>query len=427
MQMLFVKLRSLIWGLFLFLFPISLHAQLKVEAQLRTRAELRDGYRSMLSSSEDPSFIVSQRTRLALIYKTELLSLKVVPQDVRVWGDEMRASSTGVYGDDASLDLHEAYAELKLNDQSSLKLGRQELSYDYERLLARRNWNQHGLAYDAVLIKWQRHAWQVHIAGSWNSLSETTANNLYLPERIKSLNFVWINRELGKHTNLSVLHIASGITETDSTNTLHFRQTTGAYLKAHTDKLRARGNVYFQYGKNNAGNTISAFIVDADICYEFGKIVSGVGGSYLSGDEDVTDKSDHLFDVLYGARHRYFGHMDYFRNMSSHTRGGGLVDLYAYLNFRLKDHLQLKNTGHYFRLAETNQLTPQSRRLGYENELECKYTFAKWGALKSAWVLYAPTDALCQLQGVSDKKMQHFFFLELTLTPTLFAFDKGLE
>jgi hypothetical protein len=61
------------------LFPFYLRAQLEVGAQLRTRTELRDGYRSLLSSQEQPSFIVSQRTRLSLVYKTPLLSLKLVP------------------------------------------------------------------------------------------------------------------------------------------------------------------------------------------------------------------------------------------------------------------------------------------------------------------------------------------------------------
>jgi hypothetical protein len=338
-----------------------------------------------------------------------------------VWGDEMHASSTGVYGDAASLDLHEAYAELKLADWATLKLGRQEFAYNYERLLAKRNWNQHGLAYDAALLKLNYDIWQVHIGGSWNSLSETTSDNLYPPERMKSLNFIWLNRKLDDYLSLSVLHIASGGTDSDSTNTLYFRQTTGAYLQANTDRFNARANVYYQYGRNNTGIPVRAFLADADIRYVFGKIIPGAGFSYLSGNDDVNGNTDRLFDILYGARHRYFGHMDYFRNMASHTRGGGLTDMYAYLHIQLKDKLVLKNTGHYFALAQTNQLTPESKKLGYENEVECRYKWAAWGSVKGAWVLYAPTDVLRQLQASGEKRLQHFFFIELNLVPTLFS------
>ena len=399
---------------------IETHAQFKIDAQYRPRFEYRDGYRKLATSGSTPSIIISQRTRLSFSYETEKLKLKFTPQDVRVWGDEQLASSTGVYGDKASLDLFEAYAEIKTGNLGWISVGRQQFVYDYQRLLAARNWNQNGLAYDAVVFKLGVSQWNIHAGASWNSLDATLSDNLYLPNRIKSLNYLWINRKFNDKLNFSFLHIASGVTETDSTNTLYFRQTTGIYTNYKSNSLKLRGNAYYQYGKNKIGTNISAFLIDADAGYTIGKLTPGLGFSYLSGNKNPGGATDNLFDVLYGARHRYFGHMDYFRNFAKHTKEGGLVDFYAYLEYKFSKTLSLTNIGHYFQLAQTNALTPNDKNLGYENELMLKYKFSDYGSIKSGYVFYLPTESFKIIQDVTNDKLSQFFYLELTLKPTLF-------
>src|SRR6056297_952189 len=105
-----VPLVFLLWSFF----STALQAQLSMEAEFRPRFEVRDGYRELAEPAATPSWIISQRTRLSFSYVTDRLRLHVTPQDVRVWGDEQLASSTGVYGDHASLDLLEAYAEIEM-------------------------------------------------------------------------------------------------------------------------------------------------------------------------------------------------------------------------------------------------------------------------------------------------------------------------
>lgn len=402
-------------------FPLgNASAQLSVNAHYRPRFELRNGYRELIPKDANPSLIASQRMRLSLVYETEKLKLKFSPQDVRVWGDENLSSSTGVYGNDASLDLFEGYVELKPSDNLSLSVGRQTLVYDNQRLLAKRNWNQKGLAYDAVVLKWKLNQWNLHAGTSWNSLRETTSGNLYLPNRIKSLNFLWLGHQFPNKLDVSFLHIASGITETDTTNTLNFRQTSGAYLNYNSNALKAKSNAYFQYGNNREGQKVSAFLFDADLAFKTGRLSPGIGITYLSGNDDANGSTDHLFDVLYGARHRFFGHMDYFRNIPSHTNGGGLTDIYGYLNLKLSPELNLKNTGHFFSLAQTNENTPADKYLGYENELEFKYNFNEWGTIKSAWLFYLTTDAFKQLQGVSNPAFPQFLYVSLNVNTNIF-------
>jgi len=399
---------------------LETQAQFRIDAQYLPRFELRDGYRKLATDGSVPTIVISQRTRLSFSYQSEKLKIKFTPQDVRIWGDELLANSTGVYGDNASLDLFEAYAEIKTGNFGWISVGRQQLVYDHERLLAARNWNQNGLSYDAMVFKLCVSQWNIHAGSSWNSLDATLSDNLYLTTRIKSLNYLWANRKFYNKLNFSFLHIASGVTETDSTNTLHFRQTTGIYTDYKNNNLKLRGNAYYQYGENKTGINISAFLIDADIAYKIGKLTPGLGLSYLSGNKNPGGTTDNLFNVLYGTRHKYFGHMDYFRDFAKHTKEGGLADFYAYLEYEFSKTLSLINIGHYFRLAQTNVNTPNDKDLGYENELMLKYKFNDWGSIKSGYVFYIPTKSFKILQDVINDNFSQFFYLELTIKSTLF-------
>ena len=416
-----IKTFAFVAGINIFSSQLS-HAQLQIDAQYRPRFELRDGYRKPANPESTPSAVMSQRTRLSLTYKTKNLKLVFSPQDVRVWGDENLSSSTAVYGDDASLALFEGYAAIIMGNAGWFSVGRQQLVYNNQRLLAARSWNQNGLAYDALVYKKEWSGWKLHAGASWNNTTEATSDNYYLPDRIKSLNFAWLQHQFSEIFSLSLLHIASGKTQTDSTNRIYFRQTTGLYGDFTNDWIQGRSNFYYQYGKNNQNQNISAWLFDVDVAFKAGTISPGIGFNYLSGDGNLSNNQDNLFDVLYGARHRFGGHMDYFRNYASHTQNGGLVDGYAYINLKLNDKIKITNTGHYFWLAETNSATPKNKELGYENELACQYKFNQWGSMKTGYLFFLPTDNMRQLQGVVDaNNYQQFLFVELTIKPTLFS------
>ncbi|SHJ17326.1 Alginate export [Tangfeifania diversioriginum] len=395
-------------------------AQFTIDAQYRNRFELRDGYKKLAAEGSTPAAFISQRTRISFIFENENLKLKFTPQNVRVWGDEQLSSSTGVFGDYASLDLFEAFVQLKTGQNGWLSVGRQQLVYDNQRIFAARNWNQNGIAYDAVVYKLKTESIEFHAGSSWNSTGENASDNFYNPNRIKSLNFIWAKHQLTENWNLSYSHVASGVTKSETENKLFFRQTTGVYSTYKQDGLTISGNLYYQFGKNNTGKKVSAWLADADFSYTIGKITPGIGVSYLSGNKHINGKTDHLFDVLYGGRHRFFGGIDYFSSFNSHTKQGGLADYYFYFNWKLSAKISLKNTGHFFSLAQTNENTPISKNLGYENDLVLKHKFSNWGALESGYSFFLPTNALKTIQNVPETKFSQFLYLQLTVTPVLF-------
>jgi hypothetical protein len=404
--------------------PLS-HGQFSIDAHLRPRFEIRDGYQHMIPDSVGPAFIFSQRTRLSFSFENKYLKVRITPQDVRVWGDEQVVTSTAVLGDAASLDLFEGYLQLRLGRWGWLSVGRQQIYYDNERLLATNNWNQHGLAYDAVIARMKFGRWNVHAGGSWNTIGEQSFSNGYPSNRFKSLDYLWLNREFGEHVKISLLHIATAQTHTDTTNLLYWRQSTGLYGNFTWKGLKAWCDFYYQYGQNPQGITVSAFLFDVNAGYTVKFFTPGIGVSYLSGNKETGPgiSRDHLFNPLYGTRHNFFGFIDYFRNFPVDTKQGGLADYFVFLNFAICKGLTLSNTSHYFQLAQTNQLTPTDRNLGFENDLVMKYSFLSWGALETGYCLFLPTESLKTIQGVQDPRFPQFFYVMLTITPTLFTYD----
>ncbi len=93
---------------------------MKIDAELRPRFEYLHGFGNLLAENQEASGFISQRTRLNAKYKNEYLNFYVSIQDIRVWGDVPQLNRADRNG----FGLNQAWAELLLNDQFSLKLGR---------------------------------------------------------------------------------------------------------------------------------------------------------------------------------------------------------------------------------------------------------------------------------------------------------------
>lgn len=167
-------------------------AQLTFSGQLRPRGEIRDGYGNLVLSGAKKAGFVSQRTRLNLAYKWDVLTFGISMQDVRIWGGD---ASTISAADGNRLSLHEGWAELTLAnkadtnikftlvDHLSFKVGRQELLYDDARLLGNLDWLQQGRRHDMAMLKIVHQGWQVDLGYAYNQNSDAVGvtNTNYIP------------------------------------------------------------------------------------------------------------------------------------------------------------------------------------------------------------------------------------------------------
>ena len=165
---------------------LSSRAQLTLTGQLRTRTELRDGYGTLETVGSKPAFLTSQRARLSFNYRSSRVIFQASLQDVRVWGAD---ASTINNADGNRLSVHEAWAELVLANKAdssfahsavdyfSVRIGRQELVYDDQRLLGNLDWLQQARRHDAIVFRLRHGQWQADLGAAFNQNTDAINYN----------------------------------------------------------------------------------------------------------------------------------------------------------------------------------------------------------------------------------------------------------
>lgn len=429
------KLRWLVL-LFVFILQHDLHAQFEISAEIRPQLEYRQGYGILPPYGATPAIFMSQRSRVSFKYFFHRIKYNFAIQDIRIWGDENLYSSTGIFGDNVSLDLKEAWIQFSFKTYSSIKVGRQILKYEDERLISTRDWNQNGISYDAILYQYQDHKWRIDCGFSLNNEEENQIGNLYSTEKLKTLNFLYIKNQFFPNFYISLLSIGSGFTTNDTSEVIYMRGTYGIYTSYKYNKFILASSVFYQNGKNRMGKDVSAYFFSIDVGVSFKKFTSAGGIHYLSGQDGTKNDAnyqaqDHLFDILYGARHRYFGLMDNFNNIPKSTNNGGLVYFFCRFDFEYFGENFFRIDYHWFYLQkrvfdsryseERNIYLP--KRLGNELDIVVNQNLYSGIDLKFGYSIMFPTSTREILSGIEPGKSEisHWAWIMLTFFNTIFS------
>ncbi len=162
--------------------------ELKLQLQIRPRAEFRNGVFTPILNGQQPAAFVSQRNRLGLVYtKGEKLSAGLTMQMLNVWGNDPQVQQTA-----NNISLFEAWAQIALSKTTQVKFGRQVFSYDDERILGALDWHNAGRKHDAALFIFEKGKVKTHVALAFNQNSERVTNSFYvdsLSQPYKNLQF----------------------------------------------------------------------------------------------------------------------------------------------------------------------------------------------------------------------------------------------
>lgn len=425
-------------------FSLLSSAQLTLSGQLRTRTELRDGQGSPLPKGAKPALFTSQRTRLSFGYSMYRLKFGVTAQDVRVWGQDVSTINRTTTQDLNGLMLHEAWAEIQLTDTTlknkslNLKVGRQELVYDDQRLLGNLDWLQQGRRHDAALLKYETKTLMLHLGGAFNQNKENASGTVYnsIPagsypattnggSMYKSLEFFYAGRKL-KKGNISLLFLADQFSRyhNDSVTSVKVfekdiwsRATTGFYFINNFNNLTANASAYYQFGKTAIGQKLSAELLSASLSYSLSKkIATGVGVDYYSGGSNGT--TSHVFDPLYGTPHKFTGLMDYYYAANSFGKNG-LVDYYLKNKFKASDKFILSLDLHQFN-STAGVLNYSSKNLGQEIDLVSNYALTKQIGFEAGYSHYFVTSLLTSpsVKNVANAKSSaNWAYLMINIKP----------
>ncbi|OUR92314.1 hypothetical protein A9Q87_07475 [Flavobacteriales bacterium 34_180_T64] len=398
--------------------------QFDLSAEIRPRYENKHGHGTLIAPDTDGTNFVSQRTRLNFGFKNPKMRLKVTFQNVRVWGDVSTLSSN-----DNATALHEAWAEAILNTKITLKFGRQEISYDDQRIFGSVGWAQQARSHDAFLFKYAPNAnHKIDVGFAMNADSQSGVDNLYSNAAgYKAFQYAWYHGDFKKF-GVSFLMLNTGIEylenegTSDEDQTIDFMQTVGPRLTYKSGKFNANASAYFQMGKS-LNMDVSASNFSGNVGYKINDNFNfGVGIEYLSGkDMDDADSDIKSFAPLFGTNHKFNGLMDYFY-VGNHANNVGLNDINATIAYK-KNKFSAKIVPHFFTAVGNvfDASEKMDNSLGTEIDLTIGYKLAKDISINAGYSQMFATDTMEVIKGGDKDENNSWAWVMITFKPNLFS------
>jgi len=401
--------------------------ELDVNLQLRPRYEYRNGFRELMKDGSLPSSFISQRSRLGFSYKQEHLKVKLTFQNARNWGDV----ATTANSDKNGTAIFEAWAQYDIDSTWSVKLGRQPLSYDNQRIMGGIDWIQQAQAHDAALITFNNKKHQLDLGFALNTDGEKLYKELYTTS-YKNMQYAWYHTKINS-LGLSLLFSNMGYQykklPTDELK-IDYLQTFGTYIDYKHNKFDFNVGLYGQTGKSKLvteNTSVSAFYGGLAANYAISeKFKAGLGYEYLSGrDQDEKDNKIKSFYPILGTNHAFNGLMDYFYVAGNYKNSVGLQDLFLKFNLT-SNKWQFNLTPHLFSTA-ASVINPaditkkMDNYLGTEIDLVATYSFKKDITLSGGYSQMFGSKTLEVLKAGNKGNDNNWAWIMININPRIFT------
>ena len=409
---------------FAVLFTATIAAQtFDLSAELRPRFENKHGYKTLQATDADGSNFISQRTRLNFGFKNESFKAYISFQNTRVWGDVSTLAAQDNVSPGVGSTVHQAWADVKLAKNFSLKLGRQEIVYDDSRIFGNVGWAQQARSHDAFIFKFTPDKNnRLDVGFALNADSQAGVDNLYSDAAgYKSMQYAWYHGNFNK-LGLSVLVLNSGKEYLDGADqTIDYMQTIGPRVTYKSGKLGANAAVYFQTGKQ-LNTDVSALYYTANLGYKVSKEFKvALGYEYLSGkDQDDTSADLKTFAPLFGTNHKFNGWMDYF--YVGYGNPTGLQDINATFAYS-KGKFSAKLIPHLFSTAADvyDGTDKMDASLGTEIDLNLGYKVSKFVNINAGYSQMLASDTMEVIKTGDKSEQNSWAWVMFTIKPKLFS------
>lgn len=378
--------KIIIAGILTFAFS-NAHAQmdsLKMNFDLRSRGELDNGVKTLIPKGKSAETTIYSRARLGVDYYYKNLEIYFSAQDVRTWGET--ASTTGK---NQNFILNEAWAKYQISSKVGVKLGRQILSYDDQRLIGPLDWSMQGRSFDAVkgifnLNKNSKLEAVVTYNNDDNDANDSKEREIYgiaeseeITKSLQVLHYQYSNSNQFQFSTIVMNNVLQNLSGA------HYDMlTVGVNFKKYFENIGIFGSTYYQTGKNTQAQSKSAyqFSLNADFIIS-SKFHGIIGTEWLSGKNyDTSSGKNKSFSPLYGTNHIFNGYMDYFY-VGNYFNSFGLNDYYLKTTTKLSPNSILTANLHAFtsngKLGKTAKNENISSYLGTEVDFVFQHQFGK--------------------------------------------------
>lgn len=401
--------------------------KLDLDAQFLTRGELRMGGlpENQDDTGGDFAAFFMERTRLVIGYSRPYLDAKISAQHSGVWGQ----AGKGV------VNLYETWVQLKAPIGLFAKIGRQELSYDNERIIGSDDWAMAASSHDVGKFGYEGHGHKAHLILGFNQNAENTNGGTFYKDGAhpyKSMQTLWYHYDVPRTSlGASLLFMNLGVQGYEPHKT-RFQHLAGVYLLWTPKPLLLEGSYYRHFGHTEDRMPIKAWMASIKLQYTLNpQWRFTTGYDYLSGDEFyyvrdegqaglVRHKEMRGFSTLYGSHHQFYGAMDFFY-ISAFADGfsPGLQNLYTNIDYTPVKKLTFNAAYHF--LATTVNLTDFSHKLGHELELTASYQFMPYARLSAGYSFMVGSDTMKELKRTSDSGRLHWAWISLNVTPRILS------
>ena len=405
---------------------------LSIDADFLTRGEVRHGGLPNVDGesavSKDYASFILERTLLGMSLAKKNLSAKVTAQHSGTWG----SSEGGV------LNIYEAWVRMSSPGGLFFKVGRQNLSYDDQRIFGADDWAMTARSHDVLLAGYEGHGQKIHVFGAFNQNVANINGGTYYAgglQPYKTMGAAWYHIDVPDwHLGASLLLMDAGMQggEKDKPDerTYH-QQLAGTYLSFTPHRWKAEAAYYRQMGKGEQGLPIRAWMASGKVSYTpSGRWSFYSGYDYMSGDKDfATPSSGQIgvirhsvikgFSSLYGSHHKFYGAMDFFY-VTTYVHGftPGLQNIF--IGGRWSPGKKASFDASYHFLATATELQNAGKPLGHEIELASSYRLSSEAKVSLGFSYMRGTETMVVLKRTDENRQLRWGWIMLTVTPKFF-------
>jgi hypothetical protein len=393
--------------------------------QQRQRAEYRNGVLQPRNASDDATGFINSRSRLSILYQSSDITMSLSAQNTGVWGMEPQVSHN------PNLGLYEAWAQLNLNDGLFLKLGRQQLAYDDERILGALDWNTAGRSHDLLKTGFETNNHKLHLLLAYNQNREKVIGGTYYAttaQPYKTMQTLWYQYAGTTNFKPSFIMMNLGLENGNSLtgkSELVYLQTLGSHIASRPSKKMGMDlSAYYQMGTTKTNQEINAWMIAIKSSFALNKQSTLIlGTDILSGQDNNNSNNTYTaFNPLYGTHHKFYGAMDYFYATS--FAGGlnpGLWDSYAGISIKGSNNVNFSSHLHYFAITADIQSNSGilSKTLGVELDLQLDWKVRDNVQLSCGYSTLKGSSSMDVVKGGNHKAWQDWGWISLNINPRI--------
>lgn len=415
--------------------------QLTVDLRFLGRGEARYGGLPAVPVIEDDdheivepdkvptSNFVLSRTRLPINFKRDWLEMRVTPQHSAVWGQE----------GGSALNLYETWAKMTTRSGLFAQVGRVALNYDDERIIGSDDWAMASSSHDILRLGYEGHGHKAHLILAYNQNANVinSGGSVYVngAQPYKTMHTLWYHYDLPRlplGASLLFMNVGMQCTVEGLLEKTWFQHLAGAYLSFRPDHWNAEASYYNQFGKNEHGIKIQAWMMSSKLTYmPSPKFNVTVGYDYLSGDKYFAVPTGHNvgmvhhdvikgFNTVYGSHHKFYGAMDFFYVSAYHDGfTPGLQNAYIGSAYSPVKNLLLNASYHYF--ATATDLEDMKKTLGHMIEFQAGYAISHDVRVAAGASFMWGSETMERLKRSSTKTNMRWGWITLSVNPRIFS------